>query len=78
MFTMTGRIAAMALLLATPLAPAFAQSGGGLTLAQVERKYTNMSPVHIEKCDRNGDEIYTNAEMQCVAGIYRAMYLDND
>ena len=75
---MTGRIAAMALLLATPLAPAFAQDGGGLTLAQVERKYTPMSPVHIEKCDRDGDEIYTRIEMLCVAGIYQAMYLDRD
>ena len=75
---MTGRIAAMALLLATPLAPAFAQDSGGLTLAQVERKYSTMSPVHIEKCDRNGDEIYTRIEMQCVAGIYQAMYLDRD
>ncbi len=37
-----------------------------------------MSPVHIEKCDRNGDEIYTRIEMQCVAGIYQAMYLDRD
>jgi hypothetical protein len=58
--------------------PAVAQQGQSLTLAQVERKYRDMSPIHIEKCDRNGDELYTNAELQCVAGIYRAMYQDSN
>jgi hypothetical protein len=77
---MTARPLAAALLLAVPLvqplAPAaFAQSSG-LTLAQVEQKYPRMSPVHIEKCDRDGDGLYTRSEMHCVAGIYQAMYLD--
>ncbi len=54
--------------------PAFAQAAG-LTYDEVARKYRKMSPVFIHKCDRNGDDIYTNAEMQCVAGIYNAMYI---
>jgi hypothetical protein len=33
-----------------------------------------MSPIHIEKCDGNGDGIYTQAEQACVASIYRVMY----
>lgn len=77
---MTRRSLAAALLLAVPLvqplAPAaFAQSGG-LTLAQVERQYPRMSPVHIRKCDRDGDGIYTRSEMLCVQSIYQAMYID--
>ena len=47
----------------------------GLTLAQVESRYPRMNAVHIRKCDKNGDGIYTNAEMACVQGIYRSMYL---
>jgi hypothetical protein len=68
-------LAAAALLQALP-APAAAQQGG-LTLAQVERKYRNMSPVHILKCDRNGDELFTRTELLCVSSIYDVMYLDN-
>ncbi|HRO11532.1 hypothetical protein [Amaricoccus sp.] len=64
-----------ALLLVLPLAPALAQTAG-LTLEQVERKYPRMSPVHILKCDRDGDQIFTRTEMLCVAGIYEQMYLD--
>ena len=52
--------------------------GGGLTLDQVERKYPRMSPVHIQKCDHDGDGIYTRTELLCVSGIYQAMYLDRD
>ena len=64
--------------LATLLAvPALAQTGG-LTLDQVERKYPRMSPVHIQKCDHDGDGIYTRTELLCVSGIYQAMYLDRD
>ena len=34
-----------------------------------------MKAVHIEKCDRNGDGIYTKSEMLCVQSIYQAMYI---
>ena len=34
-----------------------------------------MKAVHIEKCDRDGDGIYTRTEMLCVASIYQAMYI---
>lgn len=67
----------VAALLVQPFAgPAFAQSGGALTLSQVERKYPKMSPIHIEKCDRGGNGLYDGSEMNCVSGIYRAMYQD--
>ena len=63
-------------LLAAPLA-ASAQSAGGLTLRQVEAKYPRMKAVHIEKCDRDGDGIYTRTEMLCVASIYQALYMSD-
>ena len=67
---------ALPLLLATLLAvPALAQTSG-LTLDQVERKYPRMSPVHIKKCDHDGNGIYTRTELLCVSGIYQQMYLD--
>ena len=62
--------------LALPL-PAAAQAQAGYTLAQVESMYPRMKAVHIEKCDRNGDDVYTRSEMLCVQGIYQAMYLSN-
>ena len=34
-----------------------------------------MKAVHIQKCDRDGDGIYTQTEMLCVASIYQAMYI---
>lgn len=48
-----------------------------LTLQQVERKYPRMNAVHIEKCDRDGDGLYTRTEMLCVESIYRTMYLND-
>ena len=60
---------------ALPL-PAAAQAPAGYTLAQVESIYPRMKAVHIEKCDRNGDNLYTKSEMLCVQGIYQAMYID--
>jgi hypothetical protein len=65
-----------ALVLAVPLAPASAQQPG-LTLIQVEAQYPRMSPVHIQKCDRNGDGLYTRSELLCVRSIYQAMYLED-
>lgn len=71
-------VAALALLAAPLLQPppALAQSEGGLTLAQVQSRYFNMSPVHIRKCDYDGDGLYSRGELNCVSGIYQAMYLD--
>lgn len=55
--------------------PAAAQAAG-LTFEQVQRKYRKMSPVFIAKCDHDGNGVFTNAELQCVSGIYSAMYLE--
>ena len=57
--------------------PAVAQQAT-LSLAQIERKYRNMSPVHINKCDYDRDGQFTRTEQFCVAGIYQQMYLDRD
>jgi hypothetical protein len=56
--------------------PAAAQ-GEGVTLDQVERQYPRMSVVHIVKCDRDGDGLFGRGELQCVRGIYSAMYLED-
>ena len=60
-----------------PAAAVQAQSQGGYSLGQVESMYPRMKPVHIEKCDRNGDGLYTKSEMLCVQSIYHAMYIEN-
>ena len=57
--------------------PAVAQQAT-LSLDQIERKYRQMSPVHIAKCDYDGDGQFTHTEQLCVAAIYQAMYLDRD
>ena len=62
-------------LAAVPLAASAQQ--GGLTLQQVEAEYPRMKAVHIQKCDRDSDGIYTRTEMLCVASIYQAMYLSD-
>ena len=49
-----------------------------LSLDQIEHKYRGMSPVHITKCDYDGDGAFTRTEQLCVAGIYQQMYLDRD
>jgi hypothetical protein len=66
-----------ALVIAGVALPALAQQST-LSLEQVERKYRNMSVVHIEKCDYDGDDRFTRTEQFCVAGIYQQMYLDRD
>lgn len=35
-----------------------------------------MSPIHIEKCDKLGDELFDRGELACVNSIYGVMYLD--
>ncbi|HVH01481.1 MAG TPA: hypothetical protein VM891_00730 [Amaricoccus sp.] len=59
------------------LAPPLAAQEAGLTLAQVERKYRKMNEVHILKCDRDGNRIFTRSEMLCVQSIYQTFYLDS-
>lgn len=68
------RHALVMLLVAAPVL-AFAQAEG-LTLQEVKRKYPKMNVVHINKCDYDGNEIFTKTEMLCVAGIYQQMYID--
>ena len=58
-------------------ATAALREGGTLTLQQLERKYSGMSPVHIAKCDRDGDGVYNRSEQLCVASIYNTMYRDD-
>ena len=57
--------------------PAAAQQST-LSLDQIEREYRGMSPVHINKCDHDGDGLFTRAEQLCVAGIYQQMYVDRN
>jgi len=57
--------------------PALAQQAT-LSLEQIERKYRRMSIVHIEKCDYDQDGQFARTEQLCVAGIYKAIYLDRD
>ena len=66
---------ALALMLVAAPALAFAQADG-LTLQQVERKYPRMNVVHINKCDYDGNGVFTRTEMLCVSGIYQQMYID--
>jgi hypothetical protein len=67
----------LSLVIAGIALPAVAQQAT-LSLAQIERKYRNMSPVHINKCDYDRDGQFTRTEQLCVAGIYQQMYLDRD
>jgi hypothetical protein len=62
------------ILLATFAVAPIAAQEVGYSLDQVESMYPPMKPVHIKKCDRNGDNLYTKSEMLCVQGIYQAMY----
>jgi hypothetical protein len=65
----------LSLTLASLALPALAQQGT-MTLEQIERRYPDMSPVHIAKCDYDGDGQFTRTEQLCVAGIYQQMYRD--
>lgn len=47
-------------------------------LARLERDYSRMNVVHIEKCDRDHDGMYTKLEQLCVASIYRTLYRQHD
>ncbi|MFO1208376.1 MAG: hypothetical protein U1E40_04045 [Amaricoccus sp.] len=70
------RLSLLALVAALAAAPIAAQQAG-YSLDQVEAMYPRMKAVHIQKCDRNGDGVYTKSEMLCVKSIYHAMYVEN-
>ena len=76
-FLQAAAVAAVAALTLEAAAPPAAAQTAGLTFEQVQRKYRKMSPVFIAKCDHDGNDLFTNAELQCVAGIYSAMYLED-
>jgi hypothetical protein len=72
---------AAAVLLAVPApAPVLAQAAGGdpdaLTVKQVQQRFRRMSPIHILKCDYNGDNLIEHKEFPCVQSIYQVMYVD--
>ena len=68
----------VAILLALPAPPPATAQAAGFTLDEVQRKYRKMNDVHILKCDRDGDLIFTRTEMLCVSSIYQVMYLDRN
>lgn len=57
-------------------APDAYQGDVAVPLAQVEARYPRMSYVHIVKCDKNGDQLYSRIELSCVRSIYHAMYIE--
>ena len=69
-------VAPAALILAALLSPAArSRLRPGRAASPSTRSSANtapMSPVHIEKCDHDGDGIYTRTELLCVSGIYQA------
>jgi hypothetical protein len=68
------------LVVASPLfacaAPETSQGDLAVPLAQVEARYPRMSYVHIVKCDKDGDQLYSRIELSCVRSIYHAMYIE--
>jgi hypothetical protein len=52
------------------------QGDVAVPLAQVEARYPRMSYVHIIKCDKNGDQLYSRIELSCVRSVYHAMYIE--
>jgi hypothetical protein len=73
------RLLAAAALAAAALAPPPGHAQGrdvALTLAQAQRRFPGMSPIHIAKCDGNRDGLYTRGELACVRSVYGVMYLD--
>ncbi|HMQ95073.1 MAG TPA: hypothetical protein PKA33_17650 [Amaricoccus sp.] len=61
-------------------APLSAQAAGSdpsaLTVKQVQQRFRRMSPVHILKCDHNGDKLIESKEYPCVQSIYQVMYVE--
>ena len=52
------------------------QGDVAVPLAQVEARYPRMSYVHIAKCDKDGDQLYSRIELSCVRSVYHAMYIE--
>lgn len=65
------------LALATVLALPLAAQEATVSFADLERQYPRMSSVHITKCDRDQDGVFTRAEQLCVSSIYQVMYRDD-
>lgn len=61
-------VALAAPMLAAPLAAQNLQ-----TLDDMERRYRNLAPRHIEMCDRNGDGLFDRGEQACVDSVWGAM-----
>lgn len=40
------------------------------SLQRIEARYPRLSPVHIAKCDRDGDGSFTRAERACIGGLH--------
>jgi hypothetical protein len=68
-----------ALLLATAVIPPASVTAQtqAMTIQQVQSRFHGMNEVHIRKCDFNGDGLIDSKEINCVRGIYQAMYLDD-
>ena len=41
------------------------------SLQRIEARYPRLSPVHIAKCDRDGDGSFARAERACISGLPR-------
>jgi hypothetical protein len=78
-FRLSAATAAIMLAVPTPT-PVLAQAAGGdptaLTVKQVQQRFRRMSPIHILKCDYNGDNLIERKEYPCVQSIYQVMYVE--
>ncbi len=79
-FRLSAAAAAAIFLSALAPAPVSAQAAGGdpgaLTVQQVQQRFRRMSPIHILKCDYNGDNLIERKEYPCVQSIYQVMYVE--
>lgn len=44
------------------------------SLQRIEARYPRMSPVHIAKCDHDGDGTFTRAERACISSLHSQLY----
>lgn len=74
---------ALAMLVGTPvLARSFAavdrNSDDVIEYQEARRGLKNMSDVHFEKCDTNGDGVVDRKEYTCLSSIYDSLYNRRD
>ena len=43
------------------------------TLRDMERRYPNLAPRHIQMCERSGDGVFDRGEQACVSSVNGAM-----